>query len=70
MKKLVSVSSYLRQPAGYSEFIKTTEQLRAEVANFDHVPLILIAELETALTGFRGEAIDVPAGASTAREAF
>ncbi|WP_395451157.1 hypothetical protein ACHMW7_16020 [Aminobacter sp. UC22_36] len=69
MKKLVSVSSYTREPAGYSQFVKTTDQLRAEVANGDHVSFILIAELETVLTGFRGEAIDMP-GASTAREAF
>lgn len=52
MKKLVSVSSYMRQPAGYPQFVKTTDQLRAEVANFDHVPFVLVAELEGALASF------------------
>lgn len=49
---------------------RKTEQLMAEVANGDHVESVLIAELETALTGFHGEAIDMPAGASAAREVF
>lgn len=34
---------------------KTTSQLQAEVANFDHVPGILTAELESVLSGFSRE---------------
>lgn len=70
MTKLIAVSSHMRQPAGYLQFVRTTDRLRAEVANGDHVPSILVAELETALTGFRSETIDTSSGASTVREAF
>lgn len=70
MTKLISVSSYTRrspQPSKASRVIH--DQLRTEVANFDHVPFVLVAELETALTGYRGEPIDIP-NAAAAREAF
>lgn len=34
---------------------RKTDQLQAEVANFDHVPGILTAELESVLSGFSRE---------------
>lgn len=67
--KPYSVRSHMRRPENYAEYVATHDRLRAEVANFDHVPVILEAELETALKGFRGEAIDMPE-ATRAREAM